>query len=72
MRNKLGVIAMLGAMMSAGTESNFKRGGLYEPEQQPIKPPPPKGTRFVIMGVEIYALNERNARRKYNNLMNKR
>jgi hypothetical protein len=24
------------------------------------------------MGVEIYALNERNARRKYNNLMNKR
>jgi hypothetical protein len=68
MRNKIGAIAMLGAMLSA--RDNAQSTTRFEP--RPIELRPPKGTRFVIMGVEIYALNERNARRKYNNLMNKR
>lgn len=39
-------------------------------EPNPILPPKPKGNLFIIEGVEIYALNEKNARRKFNKLVN--
>ena len=35
------------------------------------KEPKRYGTRFVIEGIEIYALNHKNAVRKYNNLKSK-
>lgn len=70
MRKKLRTVGIIAVMLAAGIESTFKSGGLYEPEPEPIKPLP-KGRMFIIEGIEIYALNERNARRKYHNLMNK-
>lgn len=70
-KSRLGHLAMIAEMLSSGTNSNFKGGGLYEPEKKSVKPLPPKGKLFVIQGIEIYALNKKNAVRKYDNLKNK-
>jgi hypothetical protein len=66
MKSKMSHLTMLAAMLSLQTDNiNSKRS--YKP--QPIKPLPLKGTLFIIHGVEIYALNQKNAIRKYNNLI---
>ena len=49
---------------------NFDKVERVSYEPKPILPPKPKGKLFVIDGVEIYALNEKNAIRKFNNLVN--
>lgn len=67
MKSRLSDIIMMTNMLLLDTPQNSKRS--YKP--QPIKPLPPKGKSFIINGVEIYALNKKNTKRKYNNLINK-
>lgn len=72
MKSKLSMIGMLAGMAAAmSTETSVKRQkNYYEPLIYGNKAKP-KGNRFVIEGVEIYALNRKNAERKYRNLKRK-
>lgn len=64
---------LMTAMMGMITEQSFNEGNprqkthsiLDNDEPKPIKKVKLKGIRFVIHGEEIYAMNEKNARRKY-------
>lgn len=65
MKKLLGVMAIANMLFE---NPNSRRS--YEPK--PIEPLPPKSKLFIIHGEEIYALNQKNAIRKYNNLINKK
>lgn len=63
--NKFGLMGLFLAMMGAGRQSDQV---LDEQIQKAKREPKCYGTRFEINGVEIYALNRKNAERKYKNL----
>jgi hypothetical protein len=68
MRSKylsLGLMHLALALESAPW--GYERPRDYEPT--PFPPPKPKGKKFIIDGIEVYALNEKNARRKVKNLI---
>lgn len=66
----LGLMYAMAAMMGGDA---FAHRSSHEPvekkNRKPIVPPKPKGLRmFNVDGVEVWAINEKNARRKAANL----
>lgn len=77
MLRKTDMIAMIAGLVLATKDeiNNIREDKIsyqhFEPVITPAVPPIPKGhTLFVIEGVEIYALNHKNALKKYNKLYN--
>lgn len=70
MRNNYLSLSLMSLALALESQvDGFSTPQKYEPS--PLKDIKPKGKLFIIDGVEIYALNEKNARRKFNKFSNK-
>ena len=69
MRGKSFLLAGMALALASGSSAiGFDETPVrYNPT--PMLPHKPKGRLFIIEGVEIYALNKKNAIRKYNKLV---
>ena len=60
MKNRAAILAMMAAAMSSGVETHELKGEV-RPRKVKKKPIPKGLKKFTFMGIDVYALNQKNA-----------